>query len=498
MLFFQLKKLLAHKKSAILRQKFHFMSLSRQVAQNTVIQIIGKFVSTLLGVIALGMLARYFGVEKFGWYTTSLAFLQFVGIVTDFGLIPVTAQMMGEENGLNKKKLLQNLFGFRLITSVFFFILAPLIALLLPYPKEVHGAILLSAVGFIGIGLNQVLTGYFQYRLKMYIQSIAEFVSRIVLIAVLFLAITWNTSFVVTMGLIVLPNIVFTLFLFFGAKQEIDIKPAYDWSMWKIIILKMWPIAISILFNVVYLKGDLLILAWYRSQTEVGLYGSAYRVVDIIAQTSMLFMGIVLPLLAASWSQKNFEQFKKRAQKSFDGIFLFALPSIFGIAFLAPEIMTLINGKEFVLAGVPLTILSLAIFGVFLGSFFGHIAVAINQQKRTIWVYLSCAVLTLAGYLVFIPLYGINGAAWMSAFSEMYVGIVLGLVIYPLSKLKLDWSPFLKSLFSSLIMIGILLPLRFLPTLILIPLGGVIYLGSIFLTGGISKHMIQEIISLKK
>ncbi len=493
-----MQKIALCKKNCYTEAEFASMSLTRQVAHNTIIQIIGKVVSTILGVVALGMLARYLGVEQFGWYTTTVAFLQFVGILTDFGLIPVTAQMMGENNGLDKKKLLQNLFGFRLTTSVFFFLLAPLIALLFSYPREVHEAIAISAIGFVGIGLNQVLTGYFQYRLKMHVQSIAEFISRVVLIGVLFLIITWQTSFVATMGLIVIPNLVFTLFLFFGAKQDVDIKPAYDWTMWKIIIIKMWPIAISILFNVVYLKGDLLILASYRSQSEVGLYGSAYRVVDIIAQTSMLFMGIVLPLLAASWSQKNLEQFKKRAQKSFDGLFLLAIPSICGIAFLAPQLMTLISGKEFVLAGIPLKILSLAIFGVFLGSFFGHVAVAIDQQKRTIWVYLSCAILTLVGYFVFIPLYGMTGAAWMSAFSEIYVGVMLAIVIYPLSKLKLNFSPFIKSIVCSLIMVGVLLPLQSLPTLFLIPLGGLVYTGSLYLTGGISKNMVQEILSLKK
>jgi len=474
------------------------MSLTRKVAHNTLIQMIGKVISTLLGVVALGMLARYLGVEKFGWYTITITFLQFVGILTDFGLIPVTAQMMGEENGIEKKKLLRNLFGFRMTTSIFFFLIAPFIALLFPYRMEIDQAIWLSAISFIAIGLNQVLTGYFQYRLKMHIQSIAEILSRITLLACLFLAITWQTSFVITMGLLVIPNIIFTLFLFVGANKDVDLKPAFDWNIWKIIMVKMWPIAISIIFNVIYLKGDLLILSIYKSESEVGLYGSAYRVLDILAQTAMLFMGIILPLLAASWSAKKPEEFQKRAQKAFEGLMMLAIPSIIGLFLLAPGIMALISGEEFISAGVPLRILALALFGVFLGSYFGHMAVAINAQKKTIWIYLSCALLTLAGYFIVIPEYGMIGAAWMSTFSEVYVGIMLALIIYPLSKLKLNFMPFLKTLFSSLIMGMIIFPLRHLPTIFLIPLGGIVYGAVLFLTGGISKETIQDIMAVKK
>lgn len=474
------------------------MSLTRQVAHNTLIQMIGKVASTLLGVVGLGMLTRYLGVEQFGWYTITISFLQFVGIITDFGLIPVTAQMLGEENGLDKKKLLNNLFGFRLTSSLFFFAIAPVIALTFPYNNQIHQAIWLSALGFVGIGLNQIFTGYFQYRLKMYIQSIAELVSRVVLIGCMFLAITWHTSFLVTIGLLVIPNIIFTLFLFWGARGETPIKPAYDWLLWKTIMIKMWPIALSIIFNVVYLKGDVILLSWYRSGSEVGLYGSAYRVIDILAQTAMLFMGIILPLLAASWSGQKKEEFQKRAQKAFEGLMFLTIPAVTGLALLAPQISSLISGKEFVAAGAPLRILSLAVLGVYIGSFFGHVAVAIDAQKKTLWIYLSCALITLTGYLVFIPLYGMMGAAWMSVFSELYVAIMLALVIYPLSKLKLNFVPIFKSIFSAGIMGGVIFLLNDFPAVLLILLGAGIYSLILFITGGISKETIQTILSVKK
>ena len=49
----------------------------------------------------------------------AISFLQFIGIVIDFGLVPVTAQMMSEKD-FDKEKLFRNLLGFRFLTSVLF------------------------------------------------------------------------------------------------------------------------------------------------------------------------------------------------------------------------------------------------------------------------------------------------------------------------------------------------------------------------------------------
>ena len=54
------------------------MNLKKRVAQNTIIQIIGKAVSTLLGVAALALMTRYLGTNGFGQYSTIITFVSFL------------------------------------------------------------------------------------------------------------------------------------------------------------------------------------------------------------------------------------------------------------------------------------------------------------------------------------------------------------------------------------------------------------------------------------
>ena len=75
------------------------------------------------------------------------------------------------------------------------------------------------------------------------------------------------------MCVVILNSVAYTIFMWCMATKYDKPKLAFDWQIWKKIIIKMWPIAISIICNVVYLKGDTLLLSIFRSQTEVGLYG---------------------------------------------------------------------------------------------------------------------------------------------------------------------------------------------------------------------------------
>lgn len=473
------------------------MTTTRKIAHNTAYQLVGKIISTILGVIALGMMTRYLDQEKFGWYTTTITFLQFIGIIIDFGLIPVTAQMLSEPKH-DKTKLLQNLLGFRFITAIIFLGIAPFIALFLPYPSEVKIAISFSTISFLAVAMNQIFIGFYQTKMKMLTQVIGENIGRIITIIGLWLTITEQASFLSVMWVVVLNSVAYTAFMWWQARKHDRPTLGFDLTIWKDIIHKSWPMAISIVFNVVYLKGDTLLLTFFRDQTEVGLYGAAYRVIDILSQMAMMIMGVMLPLLAYHWSRDLKQEFKKYYQQSFDIIMLLALPMMMGIIMTADKVMNLVAGENFIASGRPLQILAIAVFGVYLGAIFGHTAVGINKQKQTIWVYLSSAIITLIGYLIFIPKFGMFGAAWMTVFSELYVGIMLFLTIRHYTREKLKLKTFGKIIFSTFIMTTILFLLRHANVLLQIIFAIITYGIMIIVTQAISKETIKEIFSLKK
>lgn len=470
------------------------MSTTRTLAHTSVIQIVGKIASTLLGLSAIGIMTRYLGPEQFGWYVAAISFLQFIGILTDFGLIPVSAQMLSEPR-FEKKKLLQNLLGFRFVTSVFFLGLAPLLVLAFPYPIEVKQAVAVMTVSFLAIALNQIFTGFFQQKLRMQVQVGGEILGRLVLVSGLWFLVARHASFLPIMALVSISSIVYTACMWVGAARLTRPTFGFDLSIWKAIVAKSWPIAISVIFNVIYLKGDVILLSIFRDLSEVGVYGAAYRVVDILAQTAMLVMGIILPLLAHAWSRGDKKTFTTQFQQAFDGMMALGVPIVVGVFILAKPIMLFVAGEKFASSSLPLGILSLAVGAVYLGAIFGHVAVAIDKQKQTMWIYISGAVFTVIGYLYFIPRFGMIGAAWMSVFSEMYVALLLAFTVKRYANVSLKTKAFAKILFSSIIMGLVLKAMPDVHILVTVSMGVCVYAGSMIATKGISKATLKEILS---
>ena len=473
------------------------MNLSQKIAQNTVIQIVGKVISTALGLVAIGLLTWYLGVEQFGWYTTAITFLQFAGILVDFGLIPVTAQMLGAGK-YNTTELLKNLLGYRFVTAAVFFGLTPLIAWFFPYPAEVKWAITLLSISFLGISMNQILTGYYQKELAMQVPVLGEIVGRVILVAGLLYGQWSGSSFLTIMAIVASGSIAYTSVMWIAAARKTSAGFAFNWPIWKDITITMWPVAISVIFNVVYLKGDTILLSLYRSQVEVGFYGAAYRVVDILAQMAMLMMGVMLPLLASSFAQKKFDEFKQIYQNSFDSLMLLAVPMFMSTWVLADKIMVFVAGPEFASSGNMLRLLSIAIFGVYLGAVFGHTAVAIGKQKATMWIYISDAILTFTGYMYAIPRWGWQGAAALTIFSELYAGILLAWVINKHAPVKLSFVKFGKIILAGLVMAGFLLLTINLPLILTVIAGGLLYLAAVIGLGVYSWEGIKQVTSGRK
>lgn len=397
------------------------MSLHRQIARNTVIQLIGKSFSTILGLVAIMIMTRALGVEQFGWYITAVGFLQFIGLLSDFGFTITTASMLAEQS-FDKQRLLHTIFTWRFITALFFNIIAFLVIFFFPYSKEIKIAVSILTISFFAISLNQVFTGYYQYKLKMHIQTIGDLIGRIFLVTGVAIFSYLHLGFLPLMIIISIASAFNCLYLWANSGE---IKFSLDAKISLALLKKIWPVALAVIFNAFYLQGDRVILPLFVSQTDVGLYGAAYRVLDIVIQLAAIAMGIMLPLLTHSWSRADYTEFKKRAQLSFDMVLLILSPMIAGVIALSKPIILFIATEKFSTASQILSILIIASLGISFGMIFGHIALAINKQKQVLWIYISDAVLSIIGYFIFIPQFGVYGAVYVTIFSEFYAGLML-------------------------------------------------------------------------
>jgi len=471
-------------------------SLTRRVAHNMLYQVAGKILSTVLGLAALGMMTRYLGQDGYGGYTTIIAFLQFFGILVDFGLTLTTVQMISEPNA-DADKITSNIFTLRFFSAIIFLGLAPILVLFFPYSATLKIGVAVTTFSFLFIALNQVLIGLFQKNLRMEKVAIAENAGRVVLVAGIAATIYFQAGLLSMLLAVILGSATNFLLNFLFSLKYARIRFKFDFKIWKEIFNRSWPIGLSIAFNLIYLKADVIVLSLMRSQAEVGLYGASYRVLDVLTTLPMMFAGLILPVLTASWAEKNLERFKRIIQKSFDFLVMIIVPIIFGVYFVGERVMSFVAGNDFALSGTILKILILAAGAIFAGTLFGHVIVAVRKQKQMIWGYASVALISLAGYIVFIPTYGYWAAAWVTVFSEGAIALLTFFVVWKNTAVVPGGVNFLKTILASLAMSLFLYFFPALNLLLLIVSGATIYLIILYFLGGYSKETVTEIFKLK-
>lgn len=461
------------------------------IARNTIYQFIGRGFSTLFGLLALAAITRYLGPEKYGWYTTVFTFLQFFAILADFGLTLISAQLIAEP-GADEEKITSNLFSLRLLISTFFFGGAMLLIWFFPYPLLIKEGVLVVTGSLFAVTLQNIFMGLFQKHLRMDKVAIGDAYGRLVILIGYFLCIWFKWGLLPILLISVLANVSQFFLLLRYSRAFVKIRLVCDWPLYREIFKRSWPIAISIAFNLIYLKADTIILSLVRSQTEVGIYGAAYRVIDVAATIPVMFMGIMLPHLTAAWRTDK-EKFKHYFRRAFDFMGLAGLPFVIGGIYLAGPLMTFVAGAEFAVSGQYLRVLLVALLTIFFGALSGHVIVALNRQRVMIWGYIIDAILSLIGYLIFIPRYGAMGAAWVTVFSEALILVLTFIVVERDIRAWPNFAIFGKCLLGCALMI---LAIHFIPTphfVLTLLLGVLVYSLVMLLTRGVTKEMVREV-----
>lgn len=467
------------------------MSLTKSVARNMALQIFGRTLGTMLGLFAIAILTRYLGPAGYGGFTTVTSFLQFFGVLVDFGLTLTAVQMISKPEA-DEGRIMSSILGLRLVSAIIFFGLAPVAVFFFPYPAAVKLGVAVGSLAYLCMTLSQVLGGIFQKRLRMGSVVMAEVIGRAVLLAGIWLAATTNSGLVYTIWALVAGNVVQLIIILVTAQHLVRFRPRLEPSILRQIIRQSWPIGLSIAFNLIYLKGDVVFLSLFRSQAEVGIYGAAYKVLDVITVIPMMFMGLVLPLLVSAWSSDDRQTFARRLRTAFDFSALLAMPLAGGTLVLGNKIMELVAGREFIGSGAILKILIIAGLAVFFSGLYGHAVIAVGKQRVALWGYGLTAALALGAYAIFVPRAGALGAAAVTVFSEIFIAIYTFILVTKTTRIFPRPTILLKSICSTLIMMEVLTLLPTLPVLILVMLGILVYGLALLLLRAVSLDEIRS------
>ena len=211
------------------------MSLASKIARNTLWQVMGKVLATILGLATVALMTRYLGREGFGYYTTIVSYLQFFGVLIDFGLQMATAQLLSRP-GADQSKIFGNLIAVRLISALLFLGTGMLLVFVLPYPIIVKTGVAIASASFFFISLQSVLIGMYQKQMAMAEVAIAEVWGRLALLVGVWLSVYLNLGFYPVIAAVSFGSFVNFAWLFFKSKKLLAYRP-------RLVRLLIWEIS---------------------------------------------------------------------------------------------------------------------------------------------------------------------------------------------------------------------------------------------------------------
>jgi O-antigen/teichoic acid export membrane protein len=411
------------------------MVIARKIAYNVLVSSISKVLSTALALVSIGFITRYLGKEGFGDYATVLAFLAFFSAISDLGLYQFSTREISRP-GANIEKIMGNAFAMRVVSSLVIFLFSFVLIIFLPYSQEVKYGVVIIAASFIFSSGYQILNGVFQKNLAMDKVAISELLGKIVQLAVVILAVKLKLDFSWIIASLLFNMLVSFVLVYFWSKKYLKLSFHFEIAYWKKFLSESYPIGIMAIVVFVYFKVDTILLSFIKSNTEVGIYNVAYKVLENISFFPAMIMGLIFPIISQHiFSDKK--SFLTISNKTFKVFLLLVVPLLVGTLFLASDLIYLIGGTGFSESIVVLQILVFALVAIFFGSFFNAILIAGNLQKKLVFILSAAAIFNVLANLIFIPSFSYLASATISVITEIFVAVAAGYLVFK----KLNYLP---------------------------------------------------------
>lgn len=465
-------------------------TLTRSVVLNTTLQIAGKVVTTVIGILTFGLLTRFLGVAGYGDYTTVFAYNSLLVILADFGFSLITLKEISIHTGAARKQVFQNALTLRLGFGVI--VLAAMLVFLpfLAYPLTLKIGIALIALSLLWQTQYGTVLSYLQAEYRMYQAVAADIIGRLAILAGLFWVLQNGLGIVPVFGVTIVGYLITFICSLIAIRADRVYGFRFDKEIvWRITRESVW-MGVVIVFSFLYFKIDTIILSLMKSSVDVGIYGAPFKVLEILLAIPQMFLGNVFPALSET-AQRDTAKFARLITKSITGLAALALPLVVGGFILATPIIKAAAGASYAstttisLFGQPITaaivmqLLLIALFLSFFVALFNVSLVASGRQRGLILPYILATLVNIIANVLLIPRFSYLATAVNSVIAEVVIFVYTAFLIKQTSALRVDWVA-LRNMVLSVLGMGIVVYLLRDANLLLAITAGALVYGLLF------------------
>jgi O-antigen/teichoic acid export membrane protein len=382
----------------------------KSISSNSLFIFIEKFCKILTYFLVGIVVARQVGPEVFGSYSALLSLTVIFTAIASSGLNSLLVKEYIISN--DKQKVITSATFIRIISSI---ICAFILFLIIYFYFNYSLAISITSIFIVIMSLTQVIDLYFESTLENIIVSKYKVISYIIgAIGKLVVAIYFPNVFLLFLAHFIELSISFSLaFLVSNDKIKLYQFKGIDFKYTRELFFKSFPLLLSSIASILYLKVDQVFIISMMDTKSTGEYAAAVRLCEGVFIFSAIILPSVFPNLITkkNISEKKFYIYLKKLVILFlvVGICIATITSL-----LSEEIVSLLYGESYYNSAIILSIYSLSIPIVYVGDLFSRWLIITNNTKLSIYRHMLGLTVNVGLNLVWIPTYGLKGAAMAS------------------------------------------------------------------------------------
>ena len=404
---------------------------ARPAAGNFMWLALDKGVRLIIAVVIGSWSARYLGKANFGLLNFAMPIVAVFASIAPLGMEALVVRQLIQEPD-KAGRWLGTVMGFR-TTAASLFALAALGVAWLQRPGD-PASLWITAILAAGMAVQALEAGelYFQARIEMRRLIFPRLGLSVVLNVIKVGFILQGMSvywFAVLTAIEQGGSGLLTLWLMrraLGTGQRLQFEFQRGWTLLK----ECWPLAISALTVIVYMKTAQLVMNSRLSNSELGIFGAAIRIPDTVGFLPAILASSILPGLLKSRSQGDgiyFEQLQRFFRINALVAYLVCLPLSPGSFLIIP----LLYGPGFHESGPVMAVYTWALFFSFQGVARGQHLLNLRLVRLSLLFSVVGLFVSLALNFLLIPRWGTMGAAVATAVSNLSCSILTSFLVAP-------------------------------------------------------------------
>jgi O-antigen/teichoic acid export membrane protein len=382
-----------------------------RVIRGTAVRVAVYGTGVLLLAATSILLLRYLGVEDFGRWVTVTAMVAIVGGITELGLGMIgTRELAVRPPGEERRRLLGNLLGLRLLITPLGVLVAVGFSLVAGYDDTMVAGTALAGVGIVLVTVQVTALLPLSVELKNARIGASDLIKQATTALGVLICVVAGASLLPFFAVPIAAGLAGLAAVPLLVPRSRLARPRIDRGQARMLFREALPVAAAFALGILYFRILIVMMSLLTTETETGLFGTSFRILEIVINIPTMIAGIALPVLAAAVAQSE-QRSAYAVQRLTEAALLVAVFLVLGIAALAEPVILVLGGDEYRDAIPVLRIQAFALLGIFLSQVWSTMLVALRRQRDIVVVNGIALAAMLAFGLVLIPPYDATGAA---------------------------------------------------------------------------------------